>query len=98
MLLAMLMTTSHIVVILILKTQFQVLNSLLHYYLISLLLSTNHNKLANIYSNAIHNSSSEKLLGIIIDTKLKFDIHVNNQCRKVCQKPMLLQELCLSWM
>ena len=48
--------------------------------------STSQNKLANINSNAIHNSSSEKLLGITIDTNLKFDIHVNNLCKKASQK------------
>ena len=47
-----------------------------------LLLSTNQNNLTNINSSAIHNSSSEKLLGITIDTNLKFDIHVNNISKK----------------
>ena len=51
-----------------------------------LLLSINQNKLANINSNAIHKNSSEKLLGITIDTNLKFDIHVNNLCKKASQK------------
>ena len=44
------------------------------------------NKLANTINNAINNSSSEKLLGITIDTNLKFDIHVNYLCKKVSQK------------
>ena len=51
-----------------------------------LLLSTNQNKSADINRNAIHNSSSEKLLGIPIETSLKFDIHVNNLCKKASQK------------
>ena len=51
-----------------------------------LLLSTNQNKFTNINSNAIFNSSSEKLLGITIDTNLKFEIHVNNLCKKASQK------------
>ena len=69
MLLVMLMTAPHIVLILILKPQFQVLNHLLDDYLIDknamkakankcyLLLSTNQNKLADINCNAIHNTS-----------------------------------------
>ena len=44
------------------------------------------NQLANTINNAINNSSSEKLLGITIDTNLKFDIHVNYLCKKVSQK------------
>ena len=47
-----------------------------------LLLSTNQNKLVNINSNANHKSSSENLLGITIDTTLKFNIHVNNLCKR----------------
>ena len=44
-----------------------------------LLFSTNQNKLGNINGSAIHNSSSEKLLGITIDINFKCDIHVNNR-------------------
>ena len=51
-----------------------------------LLFSTNQNKLGNINSSAIHNSSSEKLLGITIDINFKCDIHVNNRCKKTSQK------------
>ena len=50
-----------------------------------LLLSTNQNKLDNINSNANHNCSSEKLLGIIIGTNLKFRIRVNNLYKKASQ-------------
>ena len=46
-----------------------------------LLLSTNQNKLANI-----QNSLSEELLGISIGTNLKFDVYVNNICKKISQK------------
>ena len=51
-----------------------------------LLLSTIQNKCTNINNNAILSSSSEKLLRITIDTNLKFDIHVNNLCKKASQK------------
>ena len=46
-----------------------------------LLLSTNQNKSANI-----QNSLSEELLGIFIGTNLKFDVYVNNICKKISQK------------
>ena len=46
-----------------------------------LLLNTNQNKLANI-----QNSLSEELLGISIGTNLKFDVYVNNICKKISQK------------
>ena len=73
MLLAILMTTPHILLILILKTQFQVLNLLLHDSFIwfqqnvlqenpdncHFLLSTNQDKLTNVNSNAMYDSSSE---------------------------------------
>ena len=51
-----------------------------------LLLSTIQNKCTNTNNNAILSSSSEKLLRITIDTNLKFDIHVNNLCKKVSRK------------
>ena len=98
MLLVMLMTAPDIVLILILKTRFQILNPLLDDYLIGknamkakpnkcyLLLSINQDKLADINCNAIHNTSYEKLLGITIDTNLKFAIYVNNLCKKASQK------------
>ena len=37
-------------------------------------------------SETITNSKSEKLLGITIDHKLKFNEHVNNLCKKANQK------------
>ena len=46
-----------------------------------LLLSTNQNKLANI-----QNSLSEELIRISIGTNLKFDVYVNNICKKISQK------------
>ena len=58
-----------------------------------LLLSTNQNKLANTNSNAIHKSSSGKLLGITIDTNLKLYIHVNNLCKKASQKINALKRI-----
>lgn len=51
-----------------------------------LLLNTNQNKLVNGNSNAIHNSSSDELLGITTGTYLNFDIDVNNLCKKTFQK------------
>ena len=48
----------------------------------NLLLSINQNKLANINSNAIQSSTSEKLIGVTIDINLK----LHNLCKKVSQK------------
>ena len=97
MLLVMLMTTPHIVLILTLKTQFQVLNHLLHDYLIGfsetqwkrilktdLLLNTNQDKLANI--NKWQCCSQELFLEIILNQHWhKFEVwylYVNNLCKK----------------
>ena len=51
-----------------------------------LLLSENMKDLACINHIQIENNTSEKLLGMTIDSDLKFDIHVNNLCKKATQK------------
>ena len=51
-----------------------------------LLLSENTKHVACINHIQIENKTSEKLLGVTIDSDLKFDIHVNNLCKKATQK------------
>ena len=51
-----------------------------------LLLSENTKHVACINHIQIENNTSEKLLGVTIDSDLKFDIHVNNLCKKATQK------------
>ena len=51
-----------------------------------LLLSENIKHVACIIHIQIENTASEKLLGVTIDSDLKFDIHVNNLCKKATQK------------
>ena len=51
-----------------------------------LLLSENIRHIACINHIQIKNNISEKLLGVTIDSDLKFDIHVNNLCKKATQK------------
>ena len=51
-----------------------------------LLLSKNIKHVACINHIQIENNTSEKLLGVTIDSELKFDIHVNNLCKKATQK------------
>ena len=41
----------------------------------------------------IKNSNEEKILGIIIDNKLKFKSHVKNLCKKASQKIWALSRL-----
>ena len=50
-----------------------------------LLLSENIKHVACINHIQIENNTSEKVLGVIIDSDLKFDIHVNNLCKKATQ-------------
>ena len=49
-----------------------------------LLLSENIKHVARINHIQIENDTSEKLLGVTIDSDLKFDIHVNNLCKCSC--------------
>ena len=51
-----------------------------------LLLSTNEKTSAKINDILIENSFSEKLLGVTIDSDLKFNSHLENICTKVSQK------------
>ena len=51
-----------------------------------LLLSSEYEVSANINNNIIKNSQSEKLLGVIIDTKLNFEEHTTRLCNKASQK------------
>ena len=51
-----------------------------------LLLSENTKHVACINHIQIENNTSEKLLGVTIDSDLKFDIHVKNLCKKTTQK------------
>ena len=51
-----------------------------------LLLSENIKHVAYINHIQIENNTSEKLLGVTIDSDLKFDIHINNLCKKATQK------------
>ena len=47
-----------------------------------LLLSENTKHVACINHIQIENNTSEKLLGVTIDSGFKFDIHVNKLCKK----------------
>ena len=42
--------------------------------------------LIKIGSSTIHESSQEKLLDVIIDSKLKFEDHISNLCKKISTK------------
>ena len=44
-------------------------------------LSDNNNRVITIETEHIQSTSSQKLLGITIDSELKFDLHVKNLCR-----------------
>ena len=50
------------------------------------LLSENIKDVACIDHIQIENNTSDKLLGVTIDSDLKFDIHVNDLCKKAIQK------------
>ena len=53
---------------------------------IHILLSCSELSTALIDGSSIESNTKEILLGITIDRDLKFDEHVNNLCRKACQK------------
>ena len=52
--------------------------------------------MVNVGSTRIWESSTEKLLGVIIDSKLKFDIHVNSLGRKLTTMSRLSRVLSFS--
>ena len=51
-----------------------------------LLSSSDENISINIDKYQIYNTQHEKLLGLTIDNKMKFDEHISRLCKKVCQK------------
>ena len=51
-----------------------------------MVLSDNKERIIRILSDNIANTHSEKLLGITIDSELKFDIHVKSLCKKASLK------------
>ena len=57
-----------------------------------LLFSANDSVSANIDDHTILSENKNELLGIILDSKLSFEDHMNNVCKKASQKE--LQELC----
>ena len=59
-----------------------------------LLLSSASNLYANISDKVIQNSKSEKLLGVIIDSNLKFEDHILGLCKKANQKLSALSRIC----
>ena len=53
----------------------------------------NNTFVLNIHDNEIKNSSEAELLGIIIDSQLKFKKHVANLCRKASYKLHALRRI-----
>ena len=51
-----------------------------------LLLSSDEKCNASIGNHVIENSKQQKLLGVLLDSNLKFEKHVNNLCTKASQK------------
>ena len=51
-----------------------------------ILLSTNNLEIVSIYGNPLAASSDEKLLGVTIDSELKFGNHIKELCLKVSKK------------
>ena len=51
-----------------------------------ILSNTDQNFSVNVDQYEISNSNYEKLLGVTIDNKLKFDKHVSGLCKKASQK------------
>ena len=58
-----------------------------------LLLSTQEEANIQIANTTIKSSKSQKLLGVVLDNKLKFDIHVGNICQKANRKLNALARL-----
>ena len=57
------------------------------------LLSTQEEANIQTANTTIKNSKSQKLLGVVLDNKLKFDIHVGNICQKANRKLNALARL-----
>ena len=51
-----------------------------------ILFSGNDNVIANIDNHTIISENKNELLGIILDSKLAFENHINNFCKKARQK------------
>ena len=51
-----------------------------------MLFSGNENLSANIDDHTIISENKNELLGIILDSKLSFQDHINNLCKKASQK------------
>ena len=51
-----------------------------------MLFSGNDNVSANIDDHTIISENKNELLGIILDSKLSFQDHINNLCKKASQK------------
>ena len=60
-----------------------------------LLLNTKEKLQANILNYTIINSDKEKLLGVTIDSHLKFESHIKNLCSKASQKLYALSRVSL---
>ena len=59
-----------------------------------LILSSNdENKKIELNGEAINNTQVQKLLGVHIDYKLKFDTHIESLCKKVREKPHALARI-----
>ena len=58
-----------------------------------ILFSGNDNVSANIDNHTIKSENKNELLGIILDSKLSFEDHINNLCKKVSQKPNALAKI-----
>ena len=57
------------------------------------MLSTQEEANIQIVNTTIKNSKSQKLLGLVLDNKLKFDVHVGNICQKANRKLNALARL-----
>ena len=55
-----------------------------------LIVLTNEIVQIQIGNFSIKNSSNEKMLGVIIDSKLNFDNHINNSCNKASKNLKVL--------
>ena len=51
------------------------------------------NEIFVYYNTEMKNSKEEKILGVIIDNKLRFKSHVKNLCKKASQKIWALSRL-----